>query len=193
MQKTLISSILALALIITFGLACAPKSTDKESAKQSPSDKPAENGEKTSPVTNNSESPSETSLPVTEIPPVQGDTSPTQGRTFTGMVPPDWPEDVPIMEGLEIASGIINPPPENVMEVFCFGQLKLEDVWEFYSKLPGWEKDPSKQGKESGDLREINLVKGNESLFVGIMIDLSGAIQMNLRYRVASNAPEKTK
>ena len=192
MRKNFIFTLLALALIVAFGLACtkpAPKSTDLKPAIQIPQEKPAEN---TPPIADNSGNQTDTQQPGIQNPPTPVGTSPVEGQTFTGKVPPNWPKDVPIMEGLEISTGIINPPPENVLEVFCYGPLKIGDVWNFYSKLPGWEKDSSKQGKESGDLRELNLMKGNESLFIGITVDPSGTIQMTLRYQPENKAPEKT-
>jgi len=87
----------------------------------------------------------------------------------TATLPAGWPEDVPVMEGFTIiGSQSVTQQGEwkDVKTVQASGDAPLEEISDFYSKLPGWVLDENLPNMTSGERILLNFTKGDERLTV---------------------------
>ncbi|MFH1676652.1 MAG: hypothetical protein ABIC40_06470 [bacterium] len=176
----LLVTLLGLAL---FGLACS-NTKPAPAGKTGDNTKPATHEPATQPKP---QTPAPVTVPVTTdagttqsgLAPVPGDTS---GTTTVTALPPEWPADVPIMEGLTLVSAVPGPrDPVLIINVGAKGSLSINEVQEFYSKLKGWELDKKVPLESKPDYRSFKMIKGNENLGVTIRLE-AGVTQLTLQY-----------
>lgn len=99
----------------------------------------------------------------------QADAASPTPVTEAGQLPPDFPTDVPMMEGFEV--GDIHKLPADAKAVIIRAQQERKDIYEFYEKdlrAKGWVIEQNYQGKEQSFL---GFKKGNTILNVTVTND----------------------
>jgi hypothetical protein len=88
--------------------------------------------------------------------------------TSPGKLPEGWPEDIPIIEGLEILNGTaitIDETTRLIVEIQADG-MALQDILDSYLALSGWERDMDQPYTNTSDNLNIHLVNGDRKLTI---------------------------
>jgi hypothetical protein len=98
-------------------------------------------------------------------------TSPEEGNiSVIGTFPPDWPNDIPIMEGLDVTGGMSDDFGRTLV-TFLEGSVSVDDVENFYFNIKGWTRDPA-GGHSTTERRLLVFYRDeNERLTVDIYIE----------------------
>ena len=170
----LLVTLLGLAL---FGLACS-NTKPADAGKTGDKTKPATNAPATQPKP-------QTPTPVpgtTDAGTTQSGLAPDAAGTTVASLPPEWPKDIPVMEGMTLDTAkTVAREPILMINVGAKGSLSIDEVQTFYSKLKGWELDKKVPLESKPDFRRFKMTKGAENLGVTIRI-ADGVTQLTLEY-----------
>ncbi len=116
-------------------------------------------------------------LNAAEVPPGSGITDEPAPVVVGAALPDEWPDDVPLYEGLTLRTGA--PGGDNSYMIGAVGEVTADEVFEFYDSLPGWEETGPEQ--DNNDAREKTYARGNEELVINIM-RAGGGVAVRLTY-----------
>jgi len=97
---------------------------------------------------------------------------------LAGVLPAEWPDDVPICPGLTVRTG--KKAGENGYMIGAVGNISYDEVFSFYDSLEGWRAEATRaSGGSAGVSKEY--VKGAEELEVYVQ-DAEEGIMVRLTY-----------